>query len=128
MSALSRLNGICPYFTMFPLAFPERQLRRATSGDWVLDPFCGRGTTNYAARLLGLPSVGIDTSPVAVAIASAKLVSVEADTVVDLARAVVLSSEPTDVPQSEFWRCCYHGETLANICKLREHLSSDSSQ
>ena len=23
------------------------------SGIWVLDPFCGRGTTNYAARLLG---------------------------------------------------------------------------
>lgn len=34
----------------------------------MLDPFCGRGTTLYAARLAGLPSVGIDINPVAAAI------------------------------------------------------------
>src|SRR5262249_14425531 len=42
------LNGVCPYFTMFPLAFPFAVLRRhAAPGDLVLDPFCGRGTTGY---------------------------------------------------------------------------------
>ena len=50
------LNAICPYFTMFPLTFPLAvRHRRARCGEWVLDPFCGRGTTNYAARLVGLP-------------------------------------------------------------------------
>jgi hypothetical protein len=24
--------------------------------EWVIDPFCGRGSTNYVARLLGLPT------------------------------------------------------------------------
>src|SRR5215471_21669162 len=68
------LNGICPYFTMFPLDFPYFILsNRAFSGEWVIDPFCGRGTTNYASRLLGLPSIGIDSSPVAVALSQAKL-------------------------------------------------------
>ena len=44
------LNGICPYFTMFPLDFPLGILgRRAKPDDRVLDPFCGRGTTNFAA-------------------------------------------------------------------------------
>src|SRR2546430_11611038 len=68
------LNGICPYFTMFPLDFPYAILRRrAVPGQWVIDPFCGRGTTNYASRVLGLPSIGIDSSPVAVALLQAKI-------------------------------------------------------
>ena len=43
------LNGICPYFTMFPLEFPLGVLlRHAKRGEAVLDPFAGRGTTLYA--------------------------------------------------------------------------------
>src|SRR6266705_1167133 len=77
-AALSRaLNGICPYYTMFPLDFPMRVLSRVDRpGGWVLDPFCGRGTTNFAARVLGLPNVGFDSNPVAIAIAAAKLTTV----------------------------------------------------
>src|SRR5882757_1727142 len=71
-----RLNAICPYFTMFPLWFPFKILHRASSRDIVYDPFCGRGTTNYAARLLGMPSYGVDSNPVAHAIAQAKLITV----------------------------------------------------
>ena len=67
------LNAVCPYFTMFPLSFPLWALKHASPRAVVLDPFCGRGTSNYAARYLGLRSYGIDTSPVAVAIAKAKL-------------------------------------------------------
>ncbi len=63
----------CPYYTMFPLDFPLRYLSNARPGEWVVDPFCGRETTLYAARLRGLPSVGVDISPVAVAIAQAML-------------------------------------------------------
>src|SRR5690606_41868113 len=50
------LNTVCPYYTMFPLEFPLARLARAKPGEWVLDPFCGRGTTMYAARLRGLRS------------------------------------------------------------------------
>lgn len=60
---------------MFPLSFPLDVLkRRVGAGEVVLDPFCGRGTTNFAARILGLSTVGIDFSPIAIAATAAKLV------------------------------------------------------
>src|SRR5438046_7923063 len=73
---LLRLNGLCPYYTMFPLSFPFGALAAAEAGDWVFDPFCGRGTTILAARLRGLPCVGVDSNPVAGAIAASKLAHV----------------------------------------------------
>src|SRR5688572_16558324 len=87
MKHADALNAICPYYTMYPLDLPLRTLRRrARPGQWVLDPFCGRGTTNFAARLLGLSSVGIDSSPIAVAIAEAKLASATRDQVLRAAK------------------------------------------
>lgn len=125
---LRRLNAICPYLTMFPLEFPYRQLLRADKKDWVFDPFCGRGTTIYAARLLGLPSVGVDGNPVAAAVAAAKLIDVDAKKISKLCRSILASrSEPYDVPSGDFWSRCYHPETLEEICKLRESLEKDCS-
>jgi hypothetical protein len=108
---------------MFPLAFPLTILRRASAEDWVLDPFCGRGTTLYAARLLGLPCVGVDSNPVAAAIASAKLCHVTPDDVATLAERLLVTSDPNVVrPTGDFWEGCFHPDTLAELCKLRARL------
>lgn len=118
------LNAICPYFTMFPLEFPYSILKhRAQRGQWVLDPFCGRGTTNYASRLLALPSIGIDSSPVAVALSEAKIANVTPQQVVD--EAVRILEEvpvPAEVPDNEFWRLAYDRAVLETLCRLREGL------
>ncbi len=42
-------------------------------GDWILDPFCGVGTTQLACLESGVNSVGFDTHPVAVFASRAKL-------------------------------------------------------
>src|SRR5271154_5990079 len=95
-------NAICPYYTMFPLEFPMRHLRKhRTDSPTVYDPFCGRGTTIYAARKLGLHSYGLDTSPIAVAIARAKLACAELDNVIALAETLVAET-PKDVPEKRF--------------------------
>lgn len=122
-SPILRLNTICPYYTMFPLSFPFRVLNGAQPSEWVLDPFCGRGTTNFAARLRGIPCVGVDSNPVAAAIAAVKHIMVTKEQVVGLCRSILADkSPPRYVPGGEFWKLCYGESTLVDICKIREHL------
>ena len=45
---------------------------QAQAGDVVLDPFAGSGTTNVECRLLGIPSIGVEISPLSVLIARTK--------------------------------------------------------
>ena len=116
------MNGVCPYFTMFPLPFPYRRLRNEATTVRVLDPFCGRGTTNFAARLLGLESVGLDSNPVAAAVAQSKLIKVAAEDVRQACRAALADGEPGNPPQSDFWSLCYDAKTLREVCSVRNHL------
>src|SRR5258708_15575284 len=102
-SPLGCLNAVCPYYTMFPLEFPFWALRNASQGSYVLDPFCGRGTTIYAARLRGIPATGVDSNPVATAIASSKLVSASPHEIVSLC-AEIFRRPPNsiDLPDGDF--------------------------
>lgn len=110
---------------MFPLKFPLGILRtRATAGDRVLDPFCGRGTTNFAARLLGFPSLGIDSSPVAVAITAAKLACTSAAAIVSEAKTLLANGGAPEVPCGEFWARAYHPTVLKALCVMRRELST----
>jgi SAM-dependent methyltransferase len=120
------LNRVCAYFTMFPLHFPYRVLGRAEAGQRVLDPFCGRGTTLYAARLSGLYSLGVDSSPVAVAIAAAKVVATTPRAVQQVLEEI-LDGADVEVPEGEFWRWAYAPRTLHDLCRLRLALLGDCS-
>ena len=122
---LTALNAICPYFTMFPLQFPLAVIRRsARARELVFDPFCGRGTTNFAARLLGIPTFGIDSSPIAVAATSAKLVSsITPAEIVSEAKSILKHRAHVDHPRGAFWRMAYRQLVLTDLCKLRHELS-----
>jgi hypothetical protein len=123
------LNAICPYYTMFPLSFPisvlgtfgKRKLR-------VADPFCGRGTTIFAARLKGHQAYGIDSSPIAIAIARAKLAETTDEEVLDLADRILESQPKVRLPKGEFWEWAYDANTLNDVCILREGLRKPHQQ
>lgn len=124
----SSLNTICPYYTMFPLQFPVKHLASARKDEWVLDPFCGRGTTVFAARLHGLDSVGIDSNPVAAAIAAAKLVDTTPKAIIGRAQDILSEGgSPSEIPGGQFWDMCFHPDTLRDICALREHFLRNCS-
>lgn len=91
----------------------------------MLDPFCGRGTTNFAARLLGLSSVGVDSSPVATAITAAKLVSVAPEAIVAEAKEILSGRTATSCPAGDFWDLAFHREVLTSLCRVRDALLDD---
>lgn len=108
---------------MFPLEYPDRVLKKHLKDrPVVLDPFCGRGTTLFAARKFGFSAWGIDSSPVAVAIAKAKLASCNIEAPLELAAKLISDVEPADLPDTPFFHSAYHQSTLRDICALREGL------
>ena len=119
-----RLNAVCPYYTMFPLDFPLGQLKLYPGARRILDPFCGRGTTLYAARLTGRQAVGIDVNPVAVAIARAKTAHASSVAVGRLARRILRDPAEADIPRGEFWEWSFHRSTLREVVALRDGLQA----
>lgn len=118
------LNAICPYFTMFPLEYPFRILQKhKKETPIVFDPFSGRGTTLYAARAKSLDSWGLDTSPVAVSVAKAKLASAELDEVISLAENLI-GKGGGSLPNTPFFTWAYSNKVLTDIISLREGLNN----
>lgn len=62
---IGRWAGFGPYYAMFPVSFAREIIGSYSNpGDVVVDPFCGRGTTNYVAQALGRNSYGCEVNPV----------------------------------------------------------------
>ena len=60
--------------TQKPVLLMERIIELTTDeGDWVVDPFCGSGTTLVAAKSLDRNSIGIDISEDAIKMAQSRL-------------------------------------------------------
>lgn len=72
-NAEERWAKLGPYYAMFPVTFAHETVERFCSfGGSVLDPFCGRGTVPFVAKIRGRQSVGIDVNPVAYVFSKAK--------------------------------------------------------
>lgn len=121
------LNAVCPYFTMFPLTFPFLILKQhAKKGELIFDPFCGRGTTNFASRLNRLPTCGMDSSPIAYALSKAKLANTNVRDIVSVATEILESkNDPNHIPKGQFWKRAYQPKVLRDLCALREGLLSN---
>jgi len=65
-------------------------------GEFVLDPYCGSGTTILEAALAGRKALGIDLNPLAVLIARAKVTPVEPQHVREATRKLRLAVEACD--------------------------------
>jgi hypothetical protein len=110
---------------MFPLEYPLQIINKhRQEKPLVLDPFCGRGTTIYAARKLRLESYGFDTYPIAAAIAQAKLASAALEEILELGRGLI-STLPKIVPATPFFRRAFSTRTLRELCSLREGLLAE---
>lgn len=132
MSKRNQLHAICPYFAMFPEQFVQANVRRySRKGDWVFDPFSGRGTTILQALLMGRKAAGMDINPVAYCISGAKAnlptlgrtlhrIS-ELETMYAESNRRQLERKRRSLP--EFFRRAFHHETLRQLLFLRSQLN-----
>ena len=112
---------------MFPLEFPLGILERHSSrDDIVIDPFSGRGTTNFASRMIGLQTIGIDSSPVAASLTQAKLSNATPASIVRVAQQILGEERDPEIPTGEFWRYAFDRSVLKQMCQLREELVQNS--
>lgn len=66
-------HNIHPYPAKFIPQIPHHFIKKYTSsGDTVLDPFCGSGTTLVESMLTDRNSIGVDVNPIAILISKAK--------------------------------------------------------
>jgi hypothetical protein len=120
-------HSICPYFAMFPESFVRRNvLAWSKRDDVILDPFSGRGTTVFESLLNGRKGVGCDTNPVAFCLSRAKadpppLVEV-LERLWNLQKASTRFSSKAAETKDDFFKLCFHEETLRLILFLKKKL------
>ena len=108
------------YRACFKPQLPEFFIRRLTSsGEIVLDPFMGRGTTPVEAGILNRRAYGNDINPLSVLLTRPRL-RTPPYREVQKALMEIDWTAPVDTPSELL--AFYHPETLRRICVLREHL------
>lgn len=111
----------------FPLSVAVDLLKKySRSGFTVLDPFCGKGTTLLAARILGMNAYGVDVAPEAIVCSRAKLVNVDASGMREYISMMKFRSRSlNNVPDNV--KVYFHPKTLSQIIYVRDQLIKDSS-
>lgn len=90
----------------------------------VFDPFCGKGTSLLAARLLGYSAYGLDVAPEAIICTRAKMVDVHKEGVLEyLASFPKRPKRSVSAPVSV--RTFFHLQTLREIINARRKLLHD---
>ena len=122
-----RFHSICPYFAMFPETFVEKHLAASPHRGVVFDPFCGRGTAVFQALLQDRDAAGSDVNPVAVCISGAKSAppgQSEIETRLAELQAGYREADDSGLggAYSEFFRLCFHRDTLPQVLYLRSAL------
>ena len=128
-----RFHSICPYFAMFPESFAEKWILRLTKpGEFVMDPFSGRGTTATVALLNGRGAIASDVNDVAVCLTRAKTLAPSYNTLLRRIEALSLEfhsqhwlKRASEMP--EFFLFAFAKKTLAQLLYLRETLGWRSS-
>jgi hypothetical protein len=109
----------------FPLHVPISLLEcEEVKNAVVLDPFCGKGTSLLAARLLGHHAFGCDVAPEAVICTQAKMAPVSFHTLEAYLRTLkIVPQHSQSAPESV--KVFFEKKTLADLLDVRRQLLTD---
>ena len=125
-SAAARWAAVGPYYAMFPTSFADDVVAQFTEpGDWVLDPFAGRGTAVYSAAIAHRHGVGIELNPVGWLYGATKLAVAPGEAVEARLREIeraVSPRPPSADALPEFFTWCFSERVLAFLVTARAML------
>ena len=118
------LHYLVSYPMSFPWTVPHFFIHKYTQkGDIVLDPFCGTGTTLLEAGLSGRVAYGVDTDPLAIRIAQAKIHPCDITEVTLKVQDLNFSRPAVLGRYQEFFSPFYDVATFRELLGLRQCLS-----
>lgn len=127
-----RWSSFGPYYAMFPVEFARKVIADHTElGDFVLDPFCGRGTTVFCAGESGRNGLGIEINPVGWLYA---FVKINPATKRQLEARLNAINDMADINDAEiatlprFYKKCFCNEVLAFLLACRRSLNWRTSK
>jgi hypothetical protein len=126
-SAESRWLRFGPYYAMFPMKFAFKVIKNySNKGDYILDPFSGRGTSIIAASLLNRKSVGIEINPLGWIYTKVKLNPSSKNRILTRLDSIYRISHTNrsklkDYPK--FFKMCFCEDVLAFLITARDRLN-----
>ncbi|MDD5163760.1 MAG: DNA methyltransferase [Candidatus ainarchaeum sp.] len=107
----------------------EILLRLSKKDDWILDPFCGSGTTLVEAKLCGRNSIGSDINPLSCIITKVKTTKLSENQIKEIreilnqARADFISKKKYPVPEYLNIDMWFDREIKEQLAILKYHIS-----
>ncbi|HDD72700.1 MAG TPA: hypothetical protein ENG00_01255, partial [Candidatus Aenigmarchaeota archaeon] len=96
----------------------------AGKGHWVLDPFCGVGTTMLACRESGVNSIGFDVHPVSVFVSMVKTRRYDTGILKEEAKRILRMrfERPVEMPRDSLFRRAFKRQTLEDAVFFRDEI------
>jgi hypothetical protein len=131
-SAPARWAAVGPYYAMFPTSFADDVVAQFTEpGDWVLDPFAGRGTAVYSAAIADRHGIGIELNRVGWLYGATKL-RVASQESVEARLQEIERATPRQPPDTAslppFFTWCFSEHVLAFLLSARSMLNWRASK
>lgn len=133
-SAESRWARFGPYYAMFPMQFALNTVSKYSKpGDFVLDPFAGRGSSLFAAAALGRRAYGVEINPVGWLYSTVKLQPAAKEDVEKRLQEIVDISKRRQYIDlaghaDEFFKMCFSRKVLSFLCAARELLNWENNR
>lgn len=127
LKVAARWSTFGTYYAMFPVEFARQVIRRHTApGDFVLDPFSGRGTSVFCAGEIGRDGLGIEINPVGWLYATVKINPSSQELVEQRLRVLgklARLDDPEIAELPRFFRMCFCPTVLAFLLTCRRELN-----
>lgn len=124
-------HNIHPYPAKFIPQIPrELILRLSKKDDWVLDPFCGSGTTLVEAKLTCRNSIGVDVNPLSCLISKVKVTSLSLDNISEIKKVLFIIKrdilrnvkfEQPEYPNIDLW---FSEKAKNSLSVIRHYLNA----